>query len=221
MKGLWYNKHIYSSVIYQSHSPFLEQRRSHVWENHRYHTDLGLTTGSVYEADAPIVWFDHRADFWRPGLALSAPIFTLSQRNRRPGRSSLLRTALQLCTAIIYTLKKRTVDNPRQKAQSMMPPMRLVFAFAVCLLVSNLSHVEEMKNQERLFLRSLGLSARPRALRSSQPWRKVPSALWRMFHRSENGQTRNDPCTVPEYGVRGNIIRYVQDQGRKRRDCLI
>lgn len=105
----------------------------------------------------------------------------------------------------------------KKPGQNMKPTMRLVVALAACLLVSGLSHVEEMRNQERLFLRTLGLSSRPRALRNSQPWRKVPSALWRMFQRSENGQTRNDPCTVPEYGVRGNIIRYVQDQGRKRR----
>uniref|UniRef100_A0A665UUA9 Growth differentiation factor 3 n=1 Tax=Echeneis naucrates TaxID=173247 RepID=A0A665UUA9_ECHNA len=76
------------------------------------------------------------------------------------------------------------------------------------------THVEEMQNQERLFLGSLGLSGRPRPAGSHQSRRKVPSALWTMFRRSENIQSREgDPCTVSEYGVRGNIIRYVQDQG--------
>lgn len=103
----------------------------------------------------------------------------------------------------------------------MMPTVRLVVALAACWLVSGLSHVEELRSQERLFLRSLGLPSRPRASRSSRPWRKVPPALWRMFQGSEKGQTRDDPCTVPEYGVRGNIIRYVQDQGRKRRARLV
>ncbi|XP_074551251.1 protein DVR-1 [Halichoeres trimaculatus] len=78
-----------------------------------------------------------------------------------------------------------------------------------------LSHVEELKTQERLFLSSLGLSARPRPAASLQARRHVPSALWKMFRRSENIQAQeSDPCTVSEYGVRGNIIRYVQDQGR-------
>ncbi|KAM6935028.1 protein DVR-1 [Xenentodon cancila] len=74
-----------------------------------------------------------------------------------------------------------------------------------------------MKTQERLLLSSLGLSVRPRPAGVHQPRRQVPSALWRMFRVSENPRTETqdgDPCTVSEYGVRGNIIRYVQDQGR-------
>ncbi|XP_026151824.1 protein DVR-1 [Mastacembelus armatus] len=89
--------------------------------------------------------------------------------------------------------------------------------FALCLLVVRaVSHVgEEKKNQERLFLSSLGLSERPRPSGNQQTRRHVPSALWRMFRRSQNSQAQvSDPCTVSEYGVRGNIIRYVQDQGR-------
>lgn len=92
--------------------------------------------------------------------------------------------------------------------------MRLVVVLAACALVSGLPPPEETGGRERLFLRSLGLSAPPHPPRRRQPWRKVPSALWRMFQGSEHGQSRDDPCTVPEYGVRGNIIRYVQDQGR-------
>ncbi|KAE8299688.1 Protein DVR-1 Precursor [Larimichthys crocea] len=94
------------------------------------------------------------------------------------------------------------------------PHGTLLAVLAVCFLgVCALSHVDEMKTQERLFLSSLGLSGPPRP--SHQPRRRVPSALWRMFRRSENMQAQeSDPCTVSEYGVRGNIIRYVQDQGR-------
>uniref|UniRef100_A0A672YFM2 Growth differentiation factor 3 n=1 Tax=Sphaeramia orbicularis TaxID=375764 RepID=A0A672YFM2_9TELE len=96
-----------------------------------------------------------------------------------------------------------------------------LFALALLVLVSGLlgvgvlSHVEEMKSQERLFLRSLGLHGRPTPTGSRQARRQVPSALWKMFRRSEDMQAQDsDPCTVAEYGVRGNIIRYVQDQGR-------
>ncbi len=93
--------------------------------------------------------------------------------------------------------------------------MTLQALLVACFLgMCALQHVEEMKSQERLFLSSLGLSGRPRSAGSQQPRRRVPSALWRMFRRSENIQAQeSDPCTVSEYGVRGNIIRYVQDQG--------
>lgn len=73
---------------------------------------------------------------------------------------------------------------------------------------------EDVNTRERLFLSSLGLSERPRPAGSRQPRGPIPSELWRMFRRSESIQSReSDPCTVSEYGVRGNIIRYVQDQG--------
>ncbi|XP_062288221.1 protein DVR-1 [Scomber scombrus] len=87
---------------------------------------------------------------------------------------------------------------------------------AVCVVgACALSHVEEMKSQERLFRSSLGLSGRPRPAGGHQPRRRVPSQLWKMFRGSENIKAREtDPCTVSEYGVPGNIIRYVQDQGR-------
>ena len=64
----------------------------------------------------------------------------------------------------------------------------------------------------RLFLESLGLSARPTAAGAS---RRVPAALWRMFRRSKGDELQeSESCMVSEYGVRGNIIRYVQDQGK-------
>ncbi|XP_034418067.1 protein DVR-1 [Cyclopterus lumpus] len=95
-------------------------------------------------------------------------------------------------------------------------PVALLAAACLLLLGScALSRVEEAKSPERLFLGSLGLSGRPRPAGSQQPGRHVPSALWRMFRRSEGDHAEeSDPCTVSEYGVRGNIIRYVQDQGR-------
>ncbi|XP_035532730.1 protein DVR-1 [Morone saxatilis] len=101
----------------------------------------------------------------------------------------------------------------------MRPNTAPLLLLAACFLgvcaLSHVEEVEEMKSQERLFLSSLGLSGRPRPAGGHQPRRRVPSALWRMFRRSENMQAQeSDPCTVSEYGVRGNIIRYVQDQGR-------
>lgn len=93
---------------------------------------------------------------------------------------------------------------------------RLLLLAVSFLCVCDLSRVEEMKSQERLFLSSLGLSERPRPPGGRQTRRHVPSALWKMFRSSEKIQTQeSDPCTVSEYGVRGNIIRYVQDQGIK------
>lgn len=109
---------------------------------------------------------------------------------------------------------------------SATPLVRLLLALGL-LGVCDLSHVEEMKTQERLFLGSLGLSGPPRPAaprhqhqQQQQQRRQVPSALWRMFRRSEHVQAKeSDPCMVSEYGVRGNIIRYVQDQGNRDGDC--
>uniref|UniRef100_A0A3Q2PJK7 Growth differentiation factor 3 n=1 Tax=Fundulus heteroclitus TaxID=8078 RepID=A0A3Q2PJK7_FUNHE len=96
-----------------------------------------------------------------------------------------------------------------------MAPLLLLLA-AWLLGARALSDAEDANPRERLFLRSLGLPERPRPAGGHQPPRRpIPSQLWRMFRRSENAQAReSDPCTVSEYGVRGNIIRYVQDQGR-------
>lgn len=94
---------------------------------------------------------------------------------------------------------------------------------AACFLggAYSLSHVEELQSQEQLLLNSLGLSERPRpaatntGTSTSLARRRVPSALWKMFRQSEAMKTQeSDPCMVSEYGVRGNTIRYVQDQGK-------
>ncbi|XP_068185922.1 protein DVR-1 [Antennarius striatus] len=87
---------------------------------------------------------------------------------------------------------------------------------AACFLhISASSPAEEMKHKERLFLRSMGLSGRPRPPRGPQARHRVPSRLWRMFRRSEDIQAgEKEPCAVEEFGVRGNIVRYVQDEGR-------
>ncbi|XP_024141652.1 protein DVR-1 [Oryzias melastigma] len=94
--------------------------------------------------------------------------------------------------------------------------MASLLLLAACLLVVGAFRPqEEMKAQERLFLSSLGLSGRPRPAGNHHLRSQIPPAFWRMFRRSENLQVpEGDPCTVSEYGVRGNIIRYVQDQGR-------
>lgn len=94
-----------------------------------------------------------------------------------------------------------------------------VLLLATCFLGGySLSYVEELQSKERLLLNSLGLSERPRPSGSSgsPARRRVPSALWRMFRQSETMKTpESEPCMVSEYGVRGNTIRYVQDQGKK------
>ncbi|MED6280040.1 hypothetical protein CHARACLAT_006733 [Characodon lateralis] len=94
-----------------------------------------------------------------------------------------------------------------------MAPLLLL---AVWLLgVGAFLDVEDTSTRQRLFLRSFGLSERPRPAGSQQPRRPIPSEIWRMFRRSANIQAReSESCTLSEYGVRGNIIRYVQDQGR-------
>uniref|UniRef100_A0A3P8RS48 Growth differentiation factor 3 n=1 Tax=Amphiprion percula TaxID=161767 RepID=A0A3P8RS48_AMPPE len=100
-----------------------------------------------------------------------------------------------------------------QKRPDMNFLLLLSFSF---LGVSALSPAEEMKSQERLFLSALGLSERPRPAAAARQaaGRRVPSALWRMFRRSHGAEAGgSEPCTVNEYGVRGNIIRFVQDQG--------
>ncbi|XP_062864025.1 protein DVR-1-like [Trichomycterus rosablanca] len=68
---------------------------------------------------------------------------------------------------------------------------------------------ENAQLQERLFLSALGLSSRPRPSNHAS----VPSLLWKMFKKAEMKREESDPCTVPEYGVKGNIVRYVLDQG--------
>ncbi|KAM8857037.1 protein DVR-1 [Synchiropus picturatus] len=92
----------------------------------------------------------------------------------------------------------------------------LTLSLVLSLLVAPaLSDMEDMKNRERMILKSLGLSARPRPGASHRRRFHIPSALWKMFLKSKSNEARADkPCTVSEYGVCGNIIRYVQDQGR-------
>ena len=110
----------------------------------------------------------------------------------------------------------KLLDHRRQMASFLgiylfMTLMSVSFVLRVCAR----SGVEDLNTQERLFLNSLGLSGRPKA--ASRQHRRVPSMLWGMFGRStstDNNEARDsDACMVSEYGVRGNIIRYVQDQG--------
>ncbi|KAK0132251.1 Protein DVR-1 [Merluccius polli] len=101
-----------------------------------------------------------------------------------------------------------------------------VFLNVLFVAALALTHVEEeeeeetmrtmMRTQERSFLQSLGLPSRPRP--AAGPGGRVPAALWRMFGGRSGGDgggvQGGEPCVVSEYGVRGNIVRYVQDQGR-------
>lgn len=87
-----------------------------------------------------------------------------------------------------------------------MDVFKFLFLLSSCIFVS----AEKTHVQERLFLSSLGLSSRPRASIHGP----VPSALWNMYKQAERKRVHaSDACTVPEYGVRGNIVRYVMDQG--------
>ncbi|XP_057708975.1 protein DVR-1 [Corythoichthys intestinalis] len=72
--------------------------------------------------------------------------------------------------------------------------------------------------QERLILSALGLAERPATAEGISGQRsrgkEIPPALLKRFRKTESDQTNEgEPCTIAEYGVRGNIIRYVQDQG--------
>lgn len=90
--------------------------------------------------------------------------------------------------------------------------------FALMFLSSiwNLSALNISDNpeiQEQLLLKTLGLSDRPRPSTHGA----VPSLLWKIFkkaHAKDHTVSTTDPCMVSEFGVRGNIVRYVQDQGK-------
>ncbi|KAK9960232.1 hypothetical protein ABG768_010307 [Culter alburnus] len=72
-------------------------------------------------------------------------------------------------------------------------------------------NTENANVQEKLFLSSMGLSSRPKPSHQAP----VPSLLWKMFKKStkQTSTSHSDPCLVSEYGVRGNIVRFIQDQG--------
>ncbi|KAJ8290549.1 hypothetical protein GJAV_G00014360 [Gymnothorax javanicus] len=77
-------------------------------------------------------------------------------------------------------------------------------------------HLFSHKEKETLIKQtsnSLGLTSRPKPA-TQYP---VPSLLWKIFKGAKMAEFSlqdNDPCTVTEFGVRGNIVRFVQDQGR-------
>ncbi|KAF7704555.1 protein DVR-1 [Silurus meridionalis] len=83
------------------------------------------------------------------------------------------------------------------------------FRFLFLLSCGVFASSENAHIQEKLFLSSLGLLSRPRPAVHTP----VPSGLWKMFKKAEK-KRESDACTVPEYGVRGNIVRYLIDQGR-------
>ncbi len=93
-----------------------------------------------------------------------------------------------------------------------MPCVNLNLLFLMISL-SSLTFIDtdNVKIQEKLFLSSMGLSSRPKPSHKAP----VPSLLWRMFEKSSKATSRSDtePCVVSEYGVRGNIVRFIQDQG--------
>ncbi|XP_018614328.1 protein DVR-1 [Scleropages formosus] len=69
------------------------------------------------------------------------------------------------------------------------------------------------KKQERWMLKALGLFSRPKPGRRPP----VPAVFWDIFKRNKKQESHPleaDPCAITEFGVRGNIVRLVQDQGR-------
>lgn len=69
---------------------------------------------------------------------------------------------------------------------------------------------ENVNMQEKLFLSLMGLSSRPKPSHQAP----VPPLLWKMFKdRKQTSTSDTHPCVVSEYGVRGNIVRFIQDQG--------
>ncbi|KAL8177732.1 UNVERIFIED_CONTAM: hypothetical protein K2H54_017563 [Gekko kuhli] len=86
--------------------------------------------------------------------------------------------------------------------------------FCAGLLWALLAGGLDVKVQESLLLKSLGLRAKP-SPRSPAP---VPPLLWKMFRRrtfpsaAEEKKPR-DACWVEEFNVPGNIIRVFPDQG--------
>ncbi|XP_052001207.1 protein DVR-1 [Xyrauchen texanus] len=85
------------------------------------------------------------------------------------------------------------------------------FVLALTLSIPTFINPENVNVQEKFFLSSMGLSSRPKP---SHP-APVPSRMWRMFKKGtkQTSTSETNPCVVSEYGVRGNIVRLIQDQG--------
>ncbi|XP_051578900.1 protein DVR-1-like [Myxocyprinus asiaticus] len=85
------------------------------------------------------------------------------------------------------------------------------FVLTLTLCIPTFINPENVNVREKLFLSSMGLSGRPKP---SHPT-PVPSLLWKMFKKGtkQTSTSETDTCVVSEYGVRGNIVRFIQDQG--------
>nr|XP_033809860.1 embryonic growth/differentiation factor 1 [Geotrypetes seraphini] len=83
----------------------------------------------------------------------------------------------------------------------------------VAIVLVSLVNGSLIKQQESLFLKSLGLSSRPNPV-SPAP---VPSLLWKIYNRMASlspEKRRMELCHVAEFQVPGNAIRLFPDQGR-------
>uniref|UniRef100_S4RM04 Growth differentiation factor 3 n=1 Tax=Petromyzon marinus TaxID=7757 RepID=S4RM04_PETMA len=70
---------------------------------------------------------------------------------------------------------------------------------------------DDLKKQEMHFLRALGLTERPKP---SAARRAIPAFMWKLYRGGGgDGGSRERPCRLPRYGVTGNIIRHIPDQG--------
>ncbi|XP_066561884.1 protein DVR-1 [Amia ocellicauda] len=99
-----------------------------------------------------------------------------------------------------------------KSSMSIVKPTAVLLTLLFCVACGG--QVGDVPKQERLFLSALGLSSRPKA----EGRFPVPSLLWKIFKRKTIGKEavdpEHDPCTVSEFKVRGNIVRFIQDQGR-------
>ncbi|XP_039594826.1 protein DVR-1 [Polypterus senegalus] len=87
--------------------------------------------------------------------------------------------------------------------KSTLLTLALCFSFTACF-------GDDLTTQERLFLSSMGLSSRPKPSTRIP----VPSMLWKIFEtKAMPDASGSDGCRVAEFNVRGNIVRYIQDQG--------
>ncbi|CAJ0960410.1 unnamed protein product [Ranitomeya imitator] len=82
------------------------------------------------------------------------------------------------------------------------------FLLFISSLISYLLLVDcsELPFQEKMLLKALGLSGRPKPIAPGP----VPKTLWKIF---EKGINEDNPCRMAGFQVPGNIVRFYRDQG--------
>ncbi|KAL4623946.1 growth/differentiation factor 3 [Arapaima gigas] len=92
--------------------------------------------------------------------------------------------------------------------------VKLAMGLILLFCVGDFEETPKAQKQERWVLKTLGLSQRPKRLQRPT----VPDVFWDVFRRNrrqeEGPLLEDDPCSIAEFGVRGNVMRLIQDQGR-------